>query len=378
MSFNEHVEELQDKFNDLKDVKPRDLGVQVKFCLDEDTLDLQRNILKEKQNESNEKTKEELKKQSNEENPIQIDNVLFQIKENDEEENENEEKNNKNNFENVKKSIKSIDINMNSLKNINDDINDLINDKEEDDYLLEKINDDISIDTKMDVIANNIVHIRNTINSFNNKKYLFPKIRKNLQDTLSLNDKYIQEAKASGKLPIPFSSAINLLKNIRNFKTPFEKIVILAALSDQITESVSTFWNSMMNYIKNSYLFIEADEIMAIFVFIIIKAQMPELLVETKIITNFTTPCTRAFNISYNLTLMEASIETISKMNSKEISNKEKQLKEVRKSIAVLTTQRISRLSRLSAAGNPFSRAIRPARTRWPGRASWLPQAPSA
>ena len=356
MSFNEHVEELQDKFNDLKDVKPRDLGVQVKFCLDEDTLDLQRNILKEKQNESNEKAKEELKKQSNEENPIQIDNVLFQIKENDEEENEKEEKNNKNNFENVKKSIKSIDINMNSLNNINDDnINDLNNDKEEDDYLLEKINDDISIDTKMDVIANNIVHIRNTINSFNNKKYLFPKIRKNLQDTLSLNDKYIQEAKASGKLPIPFSSAINLLKNIRNFKTPFEKIVILAALSDQITESVSTFWNSMMNYIKNSYLFIEADEIMAIFVFIIIKAQMPELLVETKIITNFTTPCTRAFNISYNLTLMEASIETISKMNSKEIASKEKQLKEVRKSIAVLTTQRISRLSRLSATGNPFS-----------------------
>ena len=59
---------------------------------------------------------------------------------------------------------------------------------------------------------------------------------------------------------------------------------------------------------------------MAIFVFIVIKSQMPEMLVESKIIINFTTPSTRAFNISYNFTLMEASLETISKMkNTNEI-----------------------------------------------------------
>ena len=205
------------------------------------------------------------------------------------------------------------------------------------------------MDLKTNALTGGLIHLRNTINSFNNKKYLFPKIRNNLQDTLALNDKYILEAKVSGKIPIPFYSAINLLKNIRNFKTPFEKIVILAALSDQITESVTTFWSSMMNYIKHSFLFIEADEIMAIFVFIVIKSQMPEILIDSKIITNFTTPSTRAFNISYNLTLMEASLETISQMkNSKEIANREKELKEVRKSIAFLTTQRLSRLSRIS------------------------------
>ena len=105
----------------------------------------------------------------------------------------------------------------------------------------------------------------------------------------------------------------------------------------------------MKNYIKSTYLSIEADEIMAIFVFIVIKSQMPEMFIETKIITNFTTAGTRAFTLSYNLTLMEASLETISKMeNTKEIANREKQLKEVRKSIAVLTTQRLSRLSRAS------------------------------
>ena len=76
----------------------------------------------------------------------------------------------------------------------------------------------------------------------------------------------------------------------------------------------------MKNYIKNSYLTIEADEMMTIFAFITIKAQRPEMFIDSKIITNFTTPSTRSFNISYNLTLLEAAIETINNMkNLKEI-----------------------------------------------------------
>ena len=349
MSFEKEVKLFQEKLNDLKNVKPKDLGVQIKFCLDEDTLELQRNILKEKQKE-----KDNLNN-INKDNNEKKDNELFQIKEKDEEEKDIEEGNDKNNS-----NINIINTNSNSNNNIIDTNKNYINNdkSEEDDYLLEKINinDDISMDMKIDALSGGFLHLRNTINSFNNKKYLFPKIRDNLRDTLALNDKYIREAKESGKLPIPYSSAINLLKNLKNYKTPFEKIVILAALSDQVTESVSNFWSSMTNYIKNSFLFIEADEIMAIFVFIIIKSQMPDMIIETKIITNFTTPGTRAFNISYNLTLMEASLETISKMeNTKEIANRCKQLKEVRKSIAILTTQRLSRFSRLSNPESPFS-----------------------
>ena len=348
MAFSHELEELQEKFNDLKNVRPKDLGVEIKFCLDEDTLELQRKILKEKQNEKDQKENED-KKNNNEKK----ENELFQIKENDEEEKENENEN-----EIIENNIIKTDSNENNMNNpsfINSNdknFKNYNNNDEEDGYLLEKINDDISIDIKMDAVSAGMIHLRNTINCFNNKKYLFPKIRNKLRDTLAQKDKFILEA--SGKTPIPFSSAINLLRNLKNFKTPFEKIVILAALNDQITESVSEFWNKMMNYIKNSFLFIEADEMMAIFVFIVIKSQMPEMLVESKIIINFTTPSTRAFNISYNLTLMEASLETISKMkNTKEISNREKQLKEVRKSIVVMATQRLSRLSRMSIPDNP-------------------------
>ena len=190
--------------------------------------------------------------------------------------------------------------------------------------------------------------IRNTINSFNNKKFLFPKLHNKLRDTIAIKDQYINEAKVVGKLPVPYLSAIKLLKSLKKYKAPFEKIVIIAAISDQITESASNFWSEMEKYVKNSFLFIEADEIMTIFLFIMIKSQMPEIIIFSKMITNFTTPNTRSFNLSYNFTLLEASLEYISSLKDLKPLLKDggdKQLKDARKSLAGITNQRLSLLT---------------------------------
>ena len=63
-------------------------------------------------------------------------------------------------------------------------------------------------------------------------------------------------------------------------------------------------------------------------------------------ITNFTTPNTRAFNLSYNFTLLEASLEYISSLKDlKELlKDDDKQLKDARKSLAGITNQRLSLL----------------------------------
>ena len=117
-----------------------------------------------------------------------------------------------------------------------------------------------------------------------------------------------------------------------------------------------TFWSKMTKYIKKDYLFIESNELESIFLYIFIKAQMPEIFIESKIVTNFTTVQTRGFNISYNLSMAEASIEKIMEMkNTKEMDDAEKELKEVKKTFGVLANQRFSRLSRPSAPENPFS-----------------------
>ena len=354
LSYNNEIEILQEKLIDLKNIKPNILEITDKYCLDEVTLELQSKIIKEKQKE---------KKDNNIEIEIEDkkNNMLPSIKENDEcIENEDDI---------IKKSrtsdqsdiIPKFVFNNQNIKkekeikiyNKDDKISDE-DDEDEGDYLLSKLKDeDISMDMK---IEGEMDILRKTINNFNSKKYLFPQIRNKIRDTLAQNEQYIQEAKSSGKLPMPYFSAINLLKKLHSFKTPFEKIIILAAINDQITESVMSFWSTMTKYIKSSFLFIEADELKAIFLYIFIQAQMPEIFVECKIITNFTTQQTRGFNISYNLSMTEASIEKIMEMkDTKEINKAEAELKEVKKSYAALATQRFSRLSRISMAENSFN-----------------------
>ena len=113
-------------------------------------------------------------------------------------------------------------------------------------------------------------------------------------------------------------------------------------------ESATSFWNEMQDYIDKDYLFIEADEIMTIFLYIIIQCQMPELLLYCKIINNFTTQFTKAFNISYNYTLLEASMEYITGLKDiAELLKTEDGFKDTRQSLLNISTNRMSRLSLL-------------------------------
>ena len=345
ISFSQQIQDLQDKLITLKDVKPKNLGVQIKFCLDDDTLELQKSILKKKREEKEGKEKEEKEKEDKEKNKNmdKQNSGLDLIKEGEEEEkDEDDDKEDNNDKED---NIDNNDINTEAIINKKS--------KEKNDessvYLLEKINSEMFDDKNENIpLYAGFAQIRNTINSFNNKKFLFPKLHNKLRDTIAIKDQYINEAKVVGKLPVPYLSAIKLLKSLKKYKAPFEKIVIIAAISDQITESASNFWSEMEKYVKNSFLFIEADEIMTIFLFIMIKSQMPEIIIFSKMITNFTTPNTRSFNLSYNFTLLEASLEYISSLKDLKPLLKDggdKQLKDARKSLAGITNQRLSLLT---------------------------------
>ena len=58
---------------------------------------------------------------------------------------------------------------------------------------------------------------------------------------------------------MPYLSAIKLFSTLKKYKAPFEKIVIIAAISDQITESATTFWSEMEKYIKKDYLLTQTE-----------------------------------------------------------------------------------------------------------------------
>jgi hypothetical protein len=123
----------------------------------------------------------------------------------------------------------------------------------------------------------------------------------------------------------PYEQAIKLIKSIKKYKVPFEKMMLIATISTEITECVNNFWKNFDKIITSSMLNIDADELMTIFIYIIIKSQMPELLVQTKIIKEFTTSTTRSSMMGYYFTTLEASlIYIISVKDKSELLNKEK------------------------------------------------------
>ena len=387
-SFKEEFQDFHDKLVELKQVKPSRLGIQIKFCLDENTINLQ-NKLKTKQNIRKESNNSDKKENNEDKEKIEIEEIkkiisqpnmfkktnlfqkiceinngnnLFTIKENEKEE---ENINNINIVEGSKNKegtgqlvyyITEENDNKNEDKNFNDfnrpyrSRTRLSNTLKDDDYLLERLS--FLEDSKNELYYNSLNQMRNSVINFNNKIYLFPKLHNKLKNNITLNQNKninyfpkIKENEENG-LPIPYISAINLLKSIKKYKTPFEKIILIAAISDQIMENVTSFWKDMEPYIEKDYLFIEADEIMSIFLYIIIQAQMPEILIYCKIINNFTTQFTKGFNISYNYTLLEASLDYITELKEiKELYQKENGILDASRSILDISNQRLSRLS---------------------------------
>ena len=354
---------FQERLLALKNVNPKQLGLETKFCLNEDSFNLKLK-LKEKyengQQEEEIEDQKEVKKDNleiiNEDDKeripstIKIETILKEKKE----EEENNIKNEKtygilNNLNIIKNKYNKTENDLNKINLKNYYANNPIRSKtrsielpEDENNVLEDLS---NIDSSKYDYFNNYdpnEAIRNTVDNFNQKKYFFPDIKETLINNVE-NSTYINNKKSSNT---PYFSAINLLKSINKYKTPFEKIILLASISDQIMESATNYWKGMEKYIKKDFLYIDADEILKIFLYIIIQTQMPEILIECKIIENFTSELTKTFNVSYNYTLLEASIDYINgKNNINELNEKGNILEDASSQIMTRTSQRLSRFS---------------------------------
>ena len=375
-AFKEDLNNFQKKISELKKVKPNKLGIDIRFCLNEDTIKLQKE-LKNKKKISFDKNNNQEEKETNNNTKTKKTNLFQKLAEDNRgnnlytiNENEEEKETYSNNLNKINlvegsknkddggqflyyivdeddKNYEYINI-KNNLSDYNIPIRSRtkLNTNKDEDYALEKLS--FLEDSRNDYYYNSINQMRNSVSNFNNKIYLFPKLNNKLKNNINqFEKKKDPKNKSKGNsLPTPYLSAINLLKSSKNYKTPFEKIILIAAISDQIMESANSFWKDMEPYIKKDYLFIEADEIMTIFLYIIIQSQMPELILFCKIINNFTTQCTKAFNISYNYTLLEASLDYINELKDvKDLIQKDNGFLDASRSIMDISTQRLSRRS---------------------------------
>ena len=374
-SLRNEIEDMTRKYQRLKKITPEELGVAKQFCLNKETLDLQEQILLKNLKEINEKenNNKTKSKESNEKIDLEKGTIEIDIREKNIEKNKIstlltviKEKKSRiprpgdRDMEDMKVNLDFDDDNSESQNTLaiyankndsvyvesnNNFLGSILPKLEGNDLLAPSANvsvDNATIHNKglaLNINDSGDDLINNNINNNKNKQneYLFSKkvFQDNLQEEGNDNVFIVRDSNAVSKnvmpfvpekiigrvsfmrrnvddfLSYPYETAIQLLKQIRRYKTPFEKMMIIASISNEITDCINDFWTEMENYIKKDFLGIEAEQIMTIFIYIIIKSGITDIFVHCKMIKYFTTCTTKSSMIGYYYSTIEASITYI-------------------------------------------------------------------
>ena len=363
-SLRREVSDMAMKYERLKKITPEDLGVAKQFCLDKVTLDMQEEILqkalkecekevekeKEKKKENNKGAYEiNLNESENNNEKIRIEKLINEI----EVKKYKIPKFGQRNMEDLKVNLDFDDDNSDSDKMMNYNKNDsvFIENNNAIGSILPKLGENDLYASSVNVSVDNITLHKgnyninepeedylisnNNINTNEDKQnYLFSKKSDGNQDEYDSNviirdsnaaqknivpfipEKFIGRVSYMRKnnddsISYPYETAIQLLKQIKKYKTPFEKMMIIASISNEITDCINDFWSKLENYIKKDLLGIEAEQIVTIFIYIIIKSGIIDIFVHCKMIQFFTTCTTKSSTIGYYYSTVEASITFI-------------------------------------------------------------------
>ena len=85
----------------------------------------------------------------------------------------------------------------------------------------------------------------------------------------------------------PYAETIELFKTIVLYKTPFDKILLIYKLSRNIRDCITKFWNGVDKNMPMKHLGIEANDLINIFAYIVVKAQMSDLVGQISFIKMF-------------------------------------------------------------------------------------------
>ena len=361
-SLRREIRDMTIKYEKLKKITPEDLGVARQFCLDKTTLEMQEEILQKALKDCENEGETEKEKENNKgayeinlsENKMEKRKITTLIKI-VEDKKRRIPKPGQRNMEDLKVNLDFDDDNSDSDKmniNRNDSVfidnnniigsilpklgeNDIYASSANvsvDNITLHKGNFNINDPDEDLLTSNNIINTNENKN--NGQNYLFVKKSGGSQDEYDSNvivrdsnavqknivpfipEKFIGRVSYMRKnnddfISYPYETAIQLLKQIRKYKTPFEKMMIIASISNEITDCINDFWGQMESYIKKDLLGIEAEQIVTIFIYIIIQSGIIDIFVHCKMIQFFTTCTTKSSTIGYYYSTVEASITFI-------------------------------------------------------------------
>ena len=355
LSLNPEIDNMRENFNKLIKINPEELGIFKQFCLNLETLNYQEKILMDysKGNKINNgdiktinssntiSTNLNIEENKNSINGHRdIDVVLALVRDNKQrcpkfgdreidetqvkleyEENFNmiprEKTKKKKKFDTLLLPINEVSIDIGDERKSNTELNKYNID--DSNYINESVSN-LNLFEDDDFNKNLIVRSVTNLNIREEKSIIPTKLEKVFNRVSFVRTKNIEY------LSYPYETAIQLLKQIQKYKTPFEKMMIISSISSEITDCINDFWRDLNSYIKNDLLNLEIDQLMIIFIYIIIKSQIYDISVHCKIIKSFTTCITKASMIGYYYSTVEASVSYLQSIhNIKELlKNKSK------------------------------------------------------
>ena len=298
LSNKERQEQLNNKKKEFGDIKPKDLGIPLKFRLDEDTVKFKAS-------------------KAADENKIESGIVKY---------------------------FKQSDIDL-DIKRANS--------------ITEEINEDLEMVShfnkrrKMSLFAPGETNENNDslkINKNDNVIYkLKGKKKERRKDTESvtsykefseqynkmnktLREKYKEDINNPSELDIytdnteqsvydpsnPYEKAIKYIETIKDYKTPLDKLTVIALVSALIKDCVDDCWKDVKNIQDNKFLSIDSDALLSIYLYIIWKMDTEIIYTHLDFIKYFTGTITKQSIIGYFCITVESSLEYIMSVNNKE------------------------------------------------------------
>ena len=369
IKLSDEIDDMNNKYKELINITPQQLGIKKQFCLNEVTLNFQESILEKEKKNIEENLKKESKGIKTGHNLDLNSNGVAHIYFNDDqaEKKKIEEKLIKikemkkffpKNFSFSSNNVK-VDIDFNRDDNnllpesifnkpsfINEEglINSILPKNRQErmdlDYEFQNPNIEKRITFAPNIISTN--NISTNLVTNDNSKETLREMENVSQENEIIRDnttaegrktiapfnfikvfncvKFTKDPNNTSNIRYPYETAIHLLKQIEKYKAPFEKMLIFANLGNEITNCVNDFWKDMEDFIKNDLLGIEAEQLMTIFIFILLKTQINDMLVHCKLIQLFTTSVIKSSMVGYYYSNAEASVSYIQKLkNVKEL-----------------------------------------------------------
>ena len=246
----EKILKLENQLKIFNDLTPQDFGIAYKFCLNENT-----------------------------------DNLLVKF-------------------------IKEYKINIDKLKLNNNVLNLLKKENSDDKKILNNSNLNINDNNLNITTEKSRFRVKSCcIFNENTKVLSLEDIENDFNIIIRNNEKSISDIR--NKNDEPYSSAINYLKNISDYKMPLEKLAIIAVVSSIIIDCVNNYWSIIDSYLEQKFLKIDADELVSIYLYIVYKLNMPYIFIQMDYIKFFTTSATKNSIIGYYFTAVEGCLDYI-------------------------------------------------------------------